>query len=270
MNPAQAPPVGEESPKPFAELRRKLVSGAEQMGGASVLTWQVFTRGIRRPWELGEIAYQIEHIGVRSTLIGTLTALFAGMVLSIQFGYFLEKFGIAYTIGRVLSLSVVRELGPVLTALTVGGRVGSGIAAELGSMQVTEQIDAIRALGADPIKKLVVPRVVAAMICVPIITVFADVVALSAGAAIAKSMYGISYSAFYLEALAATKLNDFTSGIFKSLVFGLLIGIVGCYKGFQTSGGTAGVGRATTETVAVSAVGVLVADLLLTKLLLTL
>lgn len=263
-------PVPAPAPERRSELFGQLTSAAEQIGGASLLTFRVFARGFRRPFSLAPIVYQIEHIGIRSVTIGTLTSLFAGMVLAIQFGYFLEKFGIAYTIGRVLTLSVFRELGPVLTALTVGGRVGSGIAAELGSMQVTEQIDAIRALGADPVKKLVFPRVMAAMICLPIITVFADLVGVGAGAVMAKANYGISYSAFYREAVGATMLNDFTSGIFKSMVFGLLIAIVGCYKGFETRGGTEGVGRATTETVAISAVGVLVADFILTKLLLSL
>ncbi|HEY0841115.1 MAG TPA: ABC transporter permease [Vulgatibacter sp.] len=265
--PAPAPARNEAQGR---DLVAWLTGAAQQIGGASLMTWRVFTRGFRRPFSLAPIIYQIEHIGIRSVTIGTLTSLFAGMVLAIQFGYFLDKFGIAYAIGRVLSLSVFRELGPVLTALTVGSRVGSGIAAELGSMQVTEQIDAMRALGADPIKKLVMPRVVAAMICVPVITVFADLVGVAAGAVIAEANHGISYSNFYREAVSATKLNDFTSGIFKSMVFGLLIAIVGCYKGFTTRGGTEGVGRATTETVAISAVGVLVADFILTKLLLSL
>lgn len=256
--------------RPFAGLVRNFQNAALQMGGGAQLIWKVFTRGLRRPIEWSAIAYQIEHIGVRSTSIGTLTALFAGMVLSVQFGYFMAKFGIAYAIGRVLSLSVLRELGPVLTALTVGGRVGSGIAAELGSMQVTEQIDAIRALGADPVKKLVVPRVLAAMICLPIITVFADLVALLSGSVMAMSMFAISWNEFWRQAIDAAMLNDFTSGIFKSMIFGLLIAVVGCFKGFSTSGGTEGVGRATTETVAISAIGVLLADLLLTKLLLAL
>lgn len=260
--------VGDARPSiPMAGLFR---SGFEQMGGGILLTWQVFTRGFRGKIDFGAIVYQIEHIGIRSTAIGTLTALFAGMVLTVQFGYFMAKFGIAYAIGRVLSLSVLRELGPVLTALTVGGRVGSGIAAELGSMQVTEQIDAIRALGADPVKKLVFPRVIATMICIPVITVFANTVALLSGAVVAKLVYAISFGEFFRHAFEAAQLNDFTSGIFKSLVFGLLIAIVGCYKGFRTTGGTEGVGRATTETVAISAVGVLIADLILTQLLLTL
>lgn len=254
----------------FPGLKRLYESTIQQVGGGAQLTWKVFTSGLKRPFEWDALVYQIEHIGVRSTSIGTLTALFAGMVLSVQFGFFMAKFGIAYAVGRVLSLSVLRELGPVLTALTVGGRVGSGIAAELGSMKVTEQIDAIRALGADPVKKLVVPRVLASMICVPLITVFADVVALVAGAVMARINYGISYTEFYMQAVGAAMLGDFTSGIFKSLVFGLLIAIVGCYKGFTTTGGTEGVGRATTETVAISAIGVLIADLLLTTLLLAL
>jgi len=270
LNPVAEAESGGGRRAPFAEVRDRFASFAEQVGGASVMAAQVFTRGLRRPLGMGDIAYQIEHIGVRSVAIGTLTAVFAGMVLAIQFGFFLERFGLAYTIGRVLSLSVLRELGPVLTALTVGGRVGSGMAAELGSMQVTEQIDAIRAMGADPIKKLVVPRVVAATICVPIITVFADILALVAGGGIAMSMYNISFSVFYQEALGTTMLSDFTSGIFKATVFGLLIGVVGCYKGFQTSGGTAGVGRATTETVAISAIGVLLADVILTRILVSL
>jgi len=264
VNPA-APPIA-----PLAAIRETLRAWALQVGGGTVLAWQVFTRGLRRPFEWSALRYQIEHIGVRSTSIGTLTALFAGMVLSVQFGYFMAKFGIAYAIGRVLALSVLRELGPVLTALTVGGRVGSGIAAELGSMQVTEQIDAIRALGADPVKKLVVPRVFAAMICLPIITVFADVVGLVAGAVIANVSYAISYEEFYRQALEAVVLADFTSGVFKAMIFGLLIGVVGCYKGFQTTGGTEGVGRSTTETVAISAIGGLLSDLLMTQLLLIL
>src|SRR5690606_15162737 len=130
--------------------------------------------------------------------------------------------------------------------------------------------DAIRALGADPVKKLVVPRVIAAMICIPVITVFADAVALAAGAAIAKMSYGVSYVEFWRQAFDDSRLNDFTSGVFKSVIFGMLIAVVGCYKGFTTRGGCEGVGRATTETVAISAVGVLIADLLLTKPLLSL
>lgn len=266
MNQQGALEVTRREPPFLSALR----TGLEQMGGGALLTWQVFTRGFRGRIDVGAIAYQIEHIGIRSVTIGTLTALFAGMVLTIQFGYFMAKFGIAYAIGRVLSLSVLRELGPVLTALTVGGRVGSGIAAELGSMQVTEQIDAIRALGADPIKKLVFPRVIASMICIPVITIFADVVALASGAVIANLSFSIPYSQFMRHALDSAQLNDFTSGVFKSMIFGLLIAIVGCYKGFQTRGGTEGVGRATTETVAISAVGVLIADLIVTQVLLTL
>lgn len=265
MNPAAPAEARRSSP-----LLRTLWGWALQVGGGTQLAWRVFTRTFHRPFEWGALAYQIEHIGVRSTSIGTLTALFAGMVLSVQFGYFMAKFGIAYAIGRVLALSVLRELGPVLTALTVGGRVGSGIAAELGSMAVTEQIDAIRALGADPVKKLVVPRVLATMICLPIITIFADVVGLVSGAVIANTSYGISYGEFYRQAVDAVLLNDFTSGIFKAMIFGLIVGVVGCHKGFQTTGGTEGVGRATTETVAISAIGVLLADLLLTQLLLIL
>lgn len=267
MSDAPALPTGESL---LGHYRRRFEEFAFEVGAGALMAARVFTRGLRRPFELSAVLYQVEQIGVRSLSIGNLTALFAGMVLSVQFGYFLVKFGIGYAIGRVMALSVLRELGPVLTALTVGGRVGSGIAAELGSMAVTEQIDAIRALGADPIKKLVMPRVIAAMICMPILAAIADLVAMVSGAVMASSSYGITYGEFYQQAVDAARLEDFLSGVFKAMVFGGLIAVVGCYKGFTTRNGTEGVGLATTETVAISAIGVLIADLLLTTLLLSL
>jgi phospholipid/cholesterol/gamma-HCH transport system permease protein len=161
-----------------------------------------------------------------------------------------------------------RELGPVLTALTVGSRVGSGIAAELGSMKVTEQLDAIRALGADPVKKLVSPRIWACIIVLPLLTVLADIMGMAAGAAVVNFEYHIPFVQFYESALDTVNLKDFFSGVGKAVVFGAIVGAVGCYQGFQVRGGTEGVGRATTETVAVASVSVLVADFFLTKLLL--
>jgi len=207
-------------------------------------------------------------LGLRSLSIASLTAIFAGLVMSLQFAFFMARFGVQHTVGKVVSLSIFRELGPVLTALTVGARIGSGIAAELGSMKATEQIDAIRALGADPIKKLVVPRVLACVIVLPGLTVLADLFALVAGSAVVKFQYEIPFDQFYRSAIDTAKMGDFTSGVVKAAIFGIIIAAVGCYKGFSVSGGTEGVGRATTETVAIASVAVCLSDFFMTKLFL--
>ncbi|HVE87742.1 MAG TPA: ABC transporter permease, partial [Myxococcales bacterium] len=167
-------------------------------------------------------------------------------------------------------LTLFRELGPVLKALTVGARIGSGIAAELGSMTVTEQVDAIRALGADPIRKLVVPRLWACSLVLPMLTVLADVFGLTAGSLVVWVQYEIPLREFYRSVLETANLMDFGSGIAKSAVFGSIIGIVGCYQGFNVQGGTEGVGRATTETVAIASVAVCLSDFFLTKLFMAL
>jgi phospholipid/cholesterol/gamma-HCH transport system permease protein len=223
---------------------------------------------VQRPVAVNSIARQIEALGVRSLSIATITAIFVGLVISLQFAFFLERFGMQDSVGKVVVLTLFRELAPVLTALTVGARIGSGITAELGSMKVTEQLDAIRMLGADPFKKLVYPRIFACAVVLPALTVLSDLVGLLSGAVVVWLQYGISMRAFLESAIEAAEVLDFTSGVFKAVVFGLLIGTVGCFKGFTVTGGTEGVGVATTQTVAVTAVGVCVSDFLLTKLLL--
>ncbi len=248
----------------------KLRGAIEQLGEVSVLLARTIARAVRRPFGLGAVAYQIEVLGLRSLSIASLTAIFAGLVLSLQFAFSMARFGIQYTVGKVVGLSIFRELGPVLTALTVGARIGSGIAAELGSMKVTEQIDAIRALGADPVKKLAVPRLLACVIVLPCLTVLADVFAMLAGSAVVKLEYEIPFEQFYRSAIDTVKWSDFSSGVTKSAVFGVIIAAVGCYKGFRVEGGTEGVGRATTETVAITSVAVCLADFFLTKLFLSL
>ena len=196
------------------------------------------------------------------------TAIFGGLVICLQFGFFLGRFGVAHTVGKVAVLTIFRELAPVLTALTVGARIGSGIAAELGSMNVTEQLDAVRALGADPVRKLVWPRLWACIIVLPLLTVLSDVMGMVAGAAVVNFEYHIPLIQFYESALDTVDLKDFFSGVGKAVVFGAIIASVGCFEGFRVTGGTEGVGRATTETVAVASVAVLLADFFLTKLLL--
>jgi len=255
-----------EAMLPFTGKLRRAI---EQLGELAVLLGRTIARAVKPPLSLTAIAYQVEVLGLRSLSIASLTAVFAGLVLSLQFAFFMARFGVQHTVGKVVSLSIFRELGPVLTALTVGARIGSGIAAELGSMKVTEQIDAIRALGADPIKKLAVPRVFACVIVMPALTVLADVFALVAGSAVVKVEYEIPFEQFYRSAIDTAKMGDFTSGIVKSAIFGIIIAAVGCYKGFTVEGGTEGVGRATTETVAIASVSVCLADFFLTKLFLS-
>ncbi|HEX8537511.1 MAG TPA: ABC transporter permease [Cystobacter sp.] len=264
-----APPLP-ATPGEDDSLRGRLLVRLERLGSLAVMTGQVFTRAVSPPYSPSAFIYQLEALGVRSLPIALLTATFAGLVISLQFGFFLARFGVQYTVGRVVVLTLFRELSPVLIALTVGARVGSGIAAELGSMTVTEQVDAIRALGADPLRKLVVPRVLACFVLGPALTILADVIGMLAGALVVNAQYGIGFNLFFKGALDVILMSDFLSGVFKGFVFGGIIGIVGCFKGLTVQNGTEGVGRATTETVAITSVTVCLADFFITKLTLSL
>jgi phospholipid/cholesterol/gamma-HCH transport system permease protein len=245
---------------------QRMSARLERLGALVVMTGKVMGRAVSPPFSASSLVYQVEALGVRSLPIALLTATFAGLVIALQFGYFLGRFGVQYTVGRVVVLTLFRELSPVLIALTVGARVGSGIAAELGSMTVTEQVDAIRALGADPLRKLVVPRLLACFILMPALTVLADVIGMVAGALVVNVEYGISFHLFFQGALTVVLMSDFLSGVFKGLVFGGIVGVVGCFKGLTVEGGTEGVGRATTQTVAITSVTVCLADFFITKL----
>jgi phospholipid/cholesterol/gamma-HCH transport system permease protein len=263
--PEAAAPTATEPAAPPA-WKARVQEQLESLGTLTVMTGKVLKRAVSPPFSLSALIYQLEALGVRSLPIALLTSSFAGLVIALQFGYFLERFGVQYTVGRVVVLTLFRELAPVLTALTVGARVGSGIAAELGSMTVTEQVDAIRALGADPLRKLVVPRVVACFLLMPALTVLADVVSLAAGAGGVHFQFGLSYAVFFQGVWSVVEMVDFVSGVVKGFVFGGIIGIVGCFKGLTVQGGTEGVGRATTQTVAVTSVTVCLADFFITKL----
>lgn len=240
------------------------------IGDLAILGMKVIRRVFSRALELREIVNQIYYLGVKSVSITVLTAIFAGMVLALQFGASMARFGAREYVGQVVALSILRELGPVLTALMVGGRIGAGMTAELGSMKVTEQIDAIRVLGADPISKLIVPRVIAATLVLPLLTVLADIVGIFGGLIISNLEFGISPLYYYQSVVDIVEINDFTSGIGKSVVFGFFIGLIACRQGFNTAGGTEGVGNATTRTVVITSVNTLIADLVLTKLFMAL
>lgn len=247
-----------------------VLAGLEAFGDFGRLAFATLTAMARprRPWR--ETLRQLEVIGVRSTTIVAITALFTGMVLALQTAFALARFGAKPYVGAVVGLALVRELGPVLAALMVGGRVGAGITAEIGSMQVTEQVDAIRAMGADPVQKLVLPRVVAATFALPLLTVLANVLGVGGGALIAELQYGISPHFFLQTIFTTVHLSDFLSGIAKTFAFGWIIAMVGCFAGLRTGGGTVGVGRATTWAVVVASISILISDFFLTKLLLML
>jgi phospholipid/cholesterol/gamma-HCH transport system permease protein len=237
-------------------------------GAVSRLTGQTLAAGLRRPFEFSELLRQLYSLGVQSISIGFLTALFTGAVMALQFGWGLERFGASNYVGKVISVGFVMELGPVLTALLVGGRVGAGITAELGSMNVTEQIDAIRALGADPVKKLVVPRVLACTIAMPVLALMADVVGIFGGMLVAVAEQGLT-SAFYMDQVLTTvDIGEVNHGLVKSVFFGYFFGILGCFMGLQTRGGTEGVGRFTTRTVVITSITILIGDFVLGKVLL--
>jgi len=222
--------------------------------------------GFRRPLEGKAILTQLESLGVASVGIVVVTSVFIGMVMAVQFAFGLRKFGGMEYTGRVVALSFARELAPTLTAVIVGGRIGSGMAAEVGAMAVTEQIDAIRALGADPLKKLVWPRLVASIVIMPVLGVFALVLGFGGAMLITDLEFNIPAPFFLRSALSAVTMMDFLSGVMKTPFFGAIIALVGCHFGMTTTGGTAGVGNSTTRTVVVISITILIADFFLTKL----
>jgi phospholipid/cholesterol/gamma-HCH transport system permease protein len=247
-------------------MAQRSVNFVVHMGQIGRMFTECLVAMFRRPLELSSTVYQMEAMGVRSLGIACATALFTGMVMAVQFAFGLQKFGGMEYTSRVIGLSFSRELAPTLTAVIVGGRIGSGIAAEVGSMAVTEQIDAIRALGADPVKKLVVPRLLAAVIVMPVLGAMALVIGFSGAMAICALQFGIPADFFLRTALGSMQFRDFAMGIMKCPFFGALIALVGCHFGMQTRGGTEGVGQSTTHAVVGVSIAILVADFVLTKL----
>jgi len=222
-----------------------------------------------RPFYFSDLMEQIDTIGLGSLTVVLLTGFFTGAVLALQSGMTLDQFGARPFVGRLISASMIKELGPVLTALMLAGRVGSGIAAELGSMVVTEQIAALRALGTDPIRKLVVPRVLAGFIMCPILTVVANTVGMLGGWLMAVTQMRVSSGVYWNAVVDGLFIQDVWMGIIKPFFLGFVIVTIGCHVGLRTSGGTQGVGRSTTNAVVAASVTVLIVDLFLTQLLLS-
>lgn len=236
------------------------------LGEMSLMTVRTARATFKRPFEGRAIIAQIESLGVKSLGIVTVTSIFIGMVMAVQFAFGLRKFGGMEYTGRVVGLSFTRELAPTLTAVIVGGRIGAGMAAEVGSMAVTEQIDALRALGADPYKKLVLPRLVASIIVMPVLAGIALVLGFSGAMLITDFQFNIPSSFFLSSALGTVTMRDLFSGMFKTPFFGAIIALVGCHFGMTTRGGTEGVGNSTTRTVVVISITILIADFFLTKI----
>lgn len=270
LPPQSLPPPSLPPPPPRSAIVQWLDQAslfADHLGRVAVLSVQTMRAIPRRPLELASLAHQMESLGVRSVSIVAVTSVFIGMVMTIQFAWGLQRFGGLEYIPRVVVVSFLRELSPTLTAVIVGGRIGSGMAAEVGSMNVTEQVDAIRALGADPVKKLVLPRVVAAVLCMPILAAIAMLLGIGGAIFVCDVQFNISPQFFLRSSLDSVEMSDLIDGIVKTPFFGFLIAIIGCYFGMTTKGGTEGVGSSTTRTVVAVSIAILVADFLLTKLL---
>jgi phospholipid/cholesterol/gamma-HCH transport system permease protein len=221
----------------------------------------------RKPLYFSDMVQQSDTIGVGSLPIVVLTGFFTGAVLALQAANTLERFGSINLIGELVSTSMVRELGPVLTSLMVAGRNSSGMASELGSMVVTEQIDAMRALGTDPMKKLVTPRVVATVFMLFFLAIISDLVGLTGGLMVAKVLLGLDARTYWYNAWQSLVFQDVFMGLLKPVLFGFVISTVGCFYGMNTKGGTQGVGRSTTQAMVASSVLILVLDFFLTRFL---
>ena len=255
--------------KYFEIFGRGVLSYLEEAGQISKLLGQIFYWIWRKPSEWKNTIYQMVQIGINSIPVVALTSLSTGMVLALQTGITLERkmAGSTKFIGGMVSLSICRELGPVLTAIIVAGRIGSAIAAEIGSMKVTEQIDALHTMAANPVKYLAVPRLLACLLMLPLLTIFADFIGILGGLLISTTKLDTSTVTYVESIILYLDIYDVVSGLLKTIAFAIIIATVGCYKGFITTGGAEGVGRSTTDSVVVSSILILVSDFILTALL---
>lgn len=260
-------------------VRRLLQSFVLSLQDVLLLTWQI-VRALPGGRGAGaRLLSQLDAIGVKSVPIVLLTGLFTGMVLALQASVQLAPFGATLFVGRFVAASMLRELGPVLSGIMVAGRVGAGIAAELGAMRVTEQLDALETIGAEPVRVLALPRVLAAAVAVPILALIADGAGLVGAALVSSAYLGVPVRAFQGAAADQIALDGFVAGLIpgdlvqglvKPLIFGVILSVLACYHGLRARGGTAGVGIATTNAVVSASITILIADYFLTQLLLVL
>ena len=247
-------------------MRETIARQINHLGGVWLLTVEAVRKFFTGRFEFRIFTYELERIGWESMGVVALLGLFTGMVLVVQTGLTLKRFGAEGYVSDMVALAMVRELGPVLAGFLVAGRIGSGIAAEIGSMAISEQIDAMRALGADPVRKLVIPKFAAAVLGLPLLTAVANLIGILGGMVMAAMALNVTTAHFLNRVLARVTVGDYSSGVVKTAVFGGIIALVACYHGLQTTGGTTGVGRSATQSVVLSCVLILLADLLLTSL----
>jgi phospholipid/cholesterol/gamma-HCH transport system permease protein len=221
----------------------------------------------RPPLKLHNIFKQMEFVGVKSIFVVVLTGTFTGMVMALQGYHGFRMFSAESLVGSTVALGMTRELGPVLTSLMVTARAGSAMAAELGTMRVTEQIDALYVMAANPVKHLIVPRVIAGVLMVPLLTVVSDFMGILGGYFVGVHILNINSGVFIKNITRLVELNDIYNGLVKAACFGLILSLIGCYKGFNTYGGAEGVGRATTEAVVLASITILISDYFLTAIM---
>lgn len=238
----------------------------EESGRVMILFYKTLSFTFRPPFDFRNLFKQIEEVGVKSIPVVLITGAFTGMVLALQSYTGFKRFNAEAFVGTVVALSMTRELGPVLSGLMVSGRVGSAMAAELGTMQVTEQIDALYTLATNPIKYLIVPRFLAALIVMPILTIFADVIGILGGYLISVELLGSNPTIYIRRTYDYLDLEDIYIGLLKACVFGMIIAIIGCYQGFNTQGGAEGVGKSTTRAVVLSSLLILIANYFITAM----
>jgi len=246
---------------------RSVLRNVEEMGKILLLFLSVLSWMFRPPMKLRLIFKQMEFVGVKSIFVVILTGTFTGMVMALQGYHGFRMFSAESLVGSTVALGMTRELGPVLTSLMVTARAGSAMAAELGTMRVTEQIDALYVMASNPVKHLIVPRVIAGVIMVPLLTIVSDFVGIIGGYFVGVIILDINAGAFVKNITRYVELDDIYNGLIKAAVFGLILSLVGCYKGFNTTGGAEGVGRATTEAVVLASITILVSDYFLTAIM---
>ena len=244
-----------------------IINTINSCGSAVIFLFNTLWQLIKPPYQLSLFLKQVLQIGVHSTLVIALIGIFTGAVLAVQGEYTLAQFGATAFIGSAVALSLIRELGPVLTALMVIGRAGSAITAELGIMKITEQVDALRSMAVNPIKYLMVPRLAAGIIVMPLLTALFIVVGIFGGYLVAVGLLGISSGTFMSQMISSVSATDIYSGLIKGVVFGFIFGWVSCFKGYKCGYGAIGVNKATTQSVVTSSVAVLVVDYFLTSIL---
>ena len=248
-------------------LGRAVMINVEETGKIFLLFLSVLAWMVRPPLKLRNIFKQMEFVGVKSIFVVVLTGTFTGMVMALQGYYGFRLFGAQSLVGSTVALGMTRELGPVLTALIVTARAGSAMAAELGTMRVTEQIDALYVMAANPVKYLIVPRVIAGVLMLPVLTMVSDFVGIVGGYFVGVHILDINKGAFVKNITSLVVLGDIYNGLVKAACFGLILSLVGCYKGFNTRGGAEGVGRATTEAVVLASISILISDYFLTAIM---